>query len=134
MVLDRMAYDDGPDTFVQACESEQEALREKLLAAQKRLPEVTMLRDLKVWQIMILPVFQFRFCADSEHYIWQAMLCRGNLCTGSYSHIIFFISIFITLASSGCVYIWYCNFQKLCKSIGYLPVKDMYSIALNTFR
>lgn len=48
MVMDRMGYDENPDSFVQGCESEQSALREKLLAAQENLPDVTMPRELKV--------------------------------------------------------------------------------------
>ncbi|GMH32512.1 hypothetical protein BSKO_00346 [Bryopsis sp. KO-2023] len=48
MVLDRMAYEENPNAFVEACEQEEKDLRQKLDAARERLPSVTMDRDLKL--------------------------------------------------------------------------------------
>jgi len=48
MVLDRMAYEKNPDAFAESVETEQEALRERLEGARKRLPKVTIPRDVRL--------------------------------------------------------------------------------------
>ena len=48
LVKNRIAYENDPEAFIASQKEETDALRAKILAAQKILPEVTMDRDLAI--------------------------------------------------------------------------------------